>query len=73
MITLQSALWTNTTKCSFETLIEVFIWCDKAQEEIKHLKNTATTPKGVPNFFHFDKIKPMKTKNVKVTNVYGSL
>ena len=46
---------------------------EQAQEKIKQLENTPLDPSEIPSVFHYNKIKPKKTKNQRITSVHGSM
>ena len=55
------------TKASLEEELE------KAKMRIEELEKQPITPDEIDGFFHFEKVRPVKTKNVRVTQVHGSL
>ena len=61
---------TKKRKCTKEYYKEEL---KKANEEIKRLKESVPTPDEVPGFFKVEKVKPSSTKNVRITQVHGSL
>ena len=46
---------------------------EKAQQKIQDLERTPLDPSLVPSVFTFEKIKPKKTKNQRITSVHGSM
>lgn len=46
---------------------------EKAKKKIETLEETPFDTKEVPSVFRFDKIKPNKTKSVRITSVHGSM
>jgi len=46
---------------------------EQAQEKIKQLESTPFDPSEVPSVFRYDRIKPKKSRNQRITSVHESM
>ena len=46
---------------------------EQAKEKIEELQSTPFDPSAVPSVFRYDRIKPKKSKNIRITSVHGSM